>query len=641
MKRFRVAVALAAAFLLFSVLALEDRTATGHIIPPENLHPVAEGYRNAVFILNHNPIVWDQIWPVCETVSTHLEAIDSTRAAAFRTEIEKARSVVFPLPAGDEEPDPVEAREKGRRAVFVALTRAVASLALERLELARTDPKRTVVKENLNEARRILEAFAPVVEATDPTAWASISRSFLEASTRLGSDGVLGAGAVPMDQTGIAAALEGVERYIRTCWLEYQVGDGRRLSPRPASSPSFDPRASVPTRLPPGSQINKQVPRPRQILGMASRGVDESETNLIALGDMAFDSAYIFGEPARSIQLTCNTCHNKGVANPNFFVPGLSGHRGSFDVSNSFFAPHANDGVFNPVDIPDLRGIRFTAPYGRDGRFASLRDFTRNVIVHEFNGPEPEPILVDGMVAYMNQFEFLPNPNVRPDGTLAPNRVSGSALRGEEIFRRDYPQMMGGTSCASCHIPSGRFLDHQQHDLGTKEGAEPHSQDRALDTPTLLGVKWNGPYFHDGRFGTLREVVDWFDRRFGLGLADSESADLTAYLETIGDGIEAYEASPYYLDAEMEEFSFFLSTYEWLRERGRSDLIQTTLQTVSAEIANHKWELQDSTHRPVMERLAAILDEAYALEQAGRHDPVDLKIEEYRRLYRENAENLR
>ena len=96
----------------------------------------------------------------------------------------------------------------------------------------------------------------------------------------------------------------------------------------------------------------------------------------------------------------------------------MTKHAGGVDVSSSFFAPHANNGLFDPLDIPDLRGIRFTAPYGRNGRFSSLRDFIRNVIVNEFNGPEPDPIVVDAMLAYMMEFDFLPNPMLNKDGTL-------------------------------------------------------------------------------------------------------------------------------------------------------------------------------------------------------------------------------
>ena len=60
----------------------------------------------------------------------------------------------------------------------------------------------------------------------------------------------------------------------------------------------------------------------------------------------------------------------------------------------------------------------------------------------------------------------------------------------------------------------------------------------AFDTPTLLSIAYNAPYFHDGSLPTLASVVDWFDSTKGLGLSEAERADLTAYLETVGAGDE-------------------------------------------------------------------------------------------------------
>jgi hypothetical protein len=50
----------------------------------------------------------------------------------------------------------------------------------------------------------------------------------------------------------------------------------------------------------------------------------------------------------------------------------------------------------------------------------------------------------------------------------------------------------------------------------------------------LLGLAETAPYFHDGRFATLSEVVSWFDREHGLQLSAVEQADLVAYLEAVG-----------------------------------------------------------------------------------------------------------
>ncbi len=117
--------------------------------------------------------------------------------------------------------------------------------------------------------------------------------------------------------------------------------------------------------------------------------------------------------------------------------------------------------------------------------------------------------------------------------------------------------------------------------------------------------------------------------------------ELTAYLETVGDGVDAYEKTRYYLEAEIEEFSFFLSTYEYLKRIDKRKLITTTFRTIASEIRNHKWELQDLTYRPVMEKLAALMEEAERLNRAGKFQQVDAKVAEYRRLVERNVENLK
>ncbi|MCP4204804.1 MAG: hypothetical protein GY769_23085 [bacterium] len=308
------------------------------------------------------------------------------------------------------------------------------------------------------------------------------------------------------------------------------------------------------------------------------------------------------------------------------------------DVSNSFFGAHANNGHFDPLDIPDLRGLRFTAPYGRNGRFDSLRDFTRNVIVNEFSGDEPEPILLDALVAYMLEFEFLPNPALGPDGILT-DSAPASARRGEALFNRPFAQM-ADRSCASCHVPSDHFLDRKRHDIGTVHGSEVDSRDRALDTPTLLGIRHTAPYFHDGRLATLAEVVNWFDERYSLKLSADQRADLTAYLETVGDGVEAYEDTVHTLASELEEFDFFLAPYELLKERRETNLIDTTFGTVAFEIRAHKWDVQDPENLPLLDRLAGLMDQARASLAEGDFESTDEIVNRYRALYRSDVESL-
>ena len=613
--------------------------ATAHIIPPEDLHPVAEAYRRCTFALNLNPVPWELVRTDVESIEHWLRTVDTDAADRFDSEYLVAlgnddsgenRSVEAP-----------STRERKRRAVFELCTRAVGRALTATLEQAiRVAPDRKLARTNLRSSQAVLAAFADTLPYVDPEAHRILGEAFLAASDAMGSDGLMSHGGVPFDVPRFRSNLQTIAAYIRANFGDdFAAGPDARLSPRPLASPTHRVRAVAPRRLPPGANLNKQLPRPRQILNMTARGVDESQTPLIALGDMAFDSAYIFGEPARSLAMSCNTCHNKGVTNPNFVVPGISSRPGGMDVSNSFFAGHANNGHFDPLDIPDLRGIRFTAPYGRNGRFSSLREFVRNVIVNEFNGPEPDPMLLDGIIAYMNEFDFLPNPHLNPDGTLAAS-ASDAARRGEVIFRRPFPQM-ADRSCATCHVPSANFVDHQRHDLGTVNGHELYSMDRAMDTPTLLSSAYTAPYFHDGSQPTLRAVNEWFNTTFGLGLTERDLSDLTAYVQTVGDGIDAYEDSVYYLDAEMEEFSFFLSAFEFLAEKNKPELMNATFQTIALEIRNHKWELQDYAHLPTMEALAELMDDAYEANQADDGERVVASVEAYRRLYAANVEGLK
>lgn len=298
-----------------------------------------------------------------------------------------------------------------------------------------------------------------------------------------------------------------------------------------------------PTVLPPASVLGEEnVKLPREILHDEADGGRQSD--LVALGNMAFSSPLIFGDPARKAGISCETCHNQGDVNQLMFIPGLSDRPGGLAVVNSLFNPQTTNDLHRHIDIPSLRGIRYFGPYGRDGRMASLRDFTRNVIVNEFAGPEPSPKLVDAIVAYMEQIDYLPNPKLKTTGQLT-DAADPAAHRGEVLFNRSFPQM-GNQSCASCHQPSALFVDHLQHDIGTGG---------AYKTQTLLNADFSAPYFHDGRFATFAEVVDYFDDYYKLGLAAGEKSDLVAYLQAVGDAEQPFEnASP---NLEIDELLAF------------------------------------------------------------------------------------
>src|SRR5262249_44865633 len=102
---------------------------------------------------------------------------------------------------------------------------------------------------------------------------------------------------------------------------------------------------------------------------------------------------------------------------------------------------------------------------------------------------------------------------------------------GEVLFFKPF-RRQSSLSCATCHVPTGAFVDHLQHDVGTGG---------LIKTPTLLNANFHGSYFHDGRYDSYDQVVVHFDRLFDLGLSTQDQRNLVAYLTAVGDGERPYE----------------------------------------------------------------------------------------------------
>ena len=300
--------------------------------------------------------------------------------------------------------------------------------------------------------------------------------------------------------------------------------------------------------LPPGSNLAATLAA-EPLPYFATEAAGGRRSLLTRLGELAFRAPAVLGGQARLRDLACATCHGNGHAHTAFFVPGLSDRPGNVDVTADFFNPAHDDGRFNPVNIPSLRGVADTAPYGRQGRFASLREFTRHAIVVEFDGPEPTPWLLDALVAYLNELGFLPSALLDASGGLLA-QAGTAARRGEALFRRPYSGL-GGRACASCHPPSAHFTDRQRHDVGTGG---------VYDTPSLLGGAVSAPYGHDGRFRDFPAVIAHFDRQFGLALKRGERADLAAYLAAVGSADQP--SRPIALAGDLDRLQGFLPLLE-------------------------------------------------------------------------------
>lgn len=568
--------------------------------------PEAAAYRLTLFLGNLEPLPWGQVsiaWSEPYRGSKYsVGALDWLDA---KSEINVTRL----LEAID---------QQDRQALFTEATRLIAFRIEEELDRLLIAENPTATRQAVQTGRELYRAFADGVTAADPEAARNVGIAWLDLNSSAGSSGVLGAGAISSDRETMGVAVAVISDYLKQNYLVDDFAPRRRLSALPETAVLNGRTIDVPPSLPPGSDIFDQSPLPRLVLNFEEQGIDEADLPLVAYGDMLFDSAQIFGGPARDLGIACSACHNRSDVNQRLFIPGASHQPGAIDVDGAFFNPIFNDRRDDPIDIPSLRGLRFTGPYGRDGRFASLRDFTRNVVVNEFGGVEPTPFMLDALVAYMLEFDFLPNSMLAHDGRLT-DAAPVAARRGEAIFNRPLAGL-GERSCASCHVPQSNFLDRQAYDIGSATSPYAGARAGAFDTPTLLGTVYTAPYFHDGSLPSLSAVVDWFDETKSLGLTGTERSDLTAYLETIGAADEPYEA----FDDEntafrlaFSELTTFASTLNTLLPRRDAEHILLLTDTVAADLSADASTMSNLAARPEVYALADRLDEVGAAVRAG------------------------
>ena len=107
-----------------------------------------------------------------------------------------------------------------------------------------------------------------------------------------------------------------------------------------------------------------------------------------------------------------------------------------------------------------------------------------------------------------------------------------SSVRGKATFD-------GKGKCGSCHVPPlftepGNNL-HTPAEVGVDAFQADRSPTHMYRTAPLAGL-WShqkGGFYHDGRFATLRDVVDHYNDLLKLALTEREKADLIEYLKSI------------------------------------------------------------------------------------------------------------
>jgi mono/diheme cytochrome c family protein len=180
-----------------------------------------------------------------------------------------------------------------------------------------------------------------------------------------------------------------------------------------------------------------------------------------------------------------------------------------------------------PRQTPMLAGrLRESAPFGWTDGSKTVHDHLQKTLKRlEGQGMDEESAY--GLMTYLERMRSPMRPTATATATTTATSTSTLA-RGKTLFE-SYE-----VGCSSCHeskqhLPTG---DGETHDIGS--GAKGDAI-LAFATPSLRFVGGTAPYFHDGRYATLRELLHDTDGRMGdTGQLSPEDLDaLTAYVESL------------------------------------------------------------------------------------------------------------
>jgi mono/diheme cytochrome c family protein len=145
-----------------------------------------------------------------------------------------------------------------------------------------------------------------------------------------------------------------------------------------------------------------------------------------------------------------------------------------------------------------------------------------------FDNKRDTPDLITSKLAALHFYQLsIPAP-VPPKNSYD----AQAAKRGEALFS-------GAAKCATCHVPplfsEPGWPMHSGDQIGIDNFQADRSPDRKYRTTPLRGLftREKGGFYHDGRFATLRDVVEHYDAHFRLQLSDAQKTELTEYLKSL------------------------------------------------------------------------------------------------------------
>ncbi|MBL6619175.1 MAG: cytochrome-c peroxidase [Flavobacteriales bacterium] len=252
--------------------------------------------------------------------------------------------------------------------------------------------------------------------------------------------------------------------------------------------------------------------------------------------------------------VSCATCHlpSRAFSAPEAITPGAFGalgERNAATLTNAAYQPH----FMSEGGVPTLE-MQVLVPLQEPSEMA------HNIVTVCEELAEDYAVQADA--AYGRALD--PFVMTRALATFQRTLISGNALwdrwQRNEVLASESEQRgadlfgAGGLGCDRCHQPplftthgfANNGLDAVSIDPGRWRLTGEPSDSGAFKIPTLRNIGFTSPYMHDGRFGTLDEVLDHYASG-GAGHAHQDSlltavelstqdrSDLLAFLAALND----------------------------------------------------------------------------------------------------------
>lgn len=294
---------------------------------------------------------------------------------------------------------------------------------------------------------------------------------------------------------------------------------------------------------------NKELPVPRGLPKLEHPKDNPPTAQKIALGKQLYFDKRL----SQDKSISCASCHDpkKGWSNGEQFATGVRnqlGGRNAPTIINSAYnrfqfwdgrEPSLEHQALGPIANPIEMSMKLDEVVARLNKIEGYRKQFREV----FGTDVTEKNIAKAIAAYERTILSGDAPFDRFKAGDK-SALSESAQRGMKLF-------FNKARCSSCHT-GPNFTDNGFHNVGIgmdKAKPDPGRQvisklegdTGSFKTPTLREVARSAPYMHDGRFKTLEEVVEHYNKGgiandyldeeiFALNLSEQEKKDLVTFL---------------------------------------------------------------------------------------------------------------